>query len=119
MRETIYRSRSAANKLRAQVFLMYNKQLLNEVEHDIENYQGSRRLRWITQTEALTILGIMRKPNSLIVLLYIAVVLCIVIGQLQANKCGNHERVIILAFGWADNSYLDIDNSAYHKNLVQ
>ena len=24
-----------------------------------------------------------------------------------------------LAFGWADNSYLDIDNSAYHKNLIQ
>ena len=30
-------------------------------------------------------------------------------------------RVISLAFGWADNSYLDmyIDNSAYHKNLIQ
>ena len=27
--------------------------------------------------------------------------------------------VISLAFGWADNSYLDIDNSAYHKNLIQ
>ena len=28
-------------------------------------------------------------------------------------------RVILLAFGSADNSYLDIDNSAYHKNLIQ
>ena len=28
-------------------------------------------------------------------------------------------RVISLAFGPADNSYLDIDNSAYHKNLIQ
>ena len=27
--------------------------------------------------------------------------------------------VISLAFGSADNSYLDIDNSAYHKNLIQ
>ena len=27
-------------------------------------------------------------------------------------------RVISLAFGFA-NSYLDIDNSAYHKNLIQ
>ena len=31
----------------------------------------SQRLRWITQTEALIILDIMRKPNSIIVLLYI------------------------------------------------
>ena len=28
-------------------------------------------------------------------------------------------RVICFAFGSADNSYLDIDNSAYHKNLIQ
>ena len=28
-------------------------------------------------------------------------------------------RVISLAFGSADNSYLDIDNSAYHKNRIQ
>ena len=28
-------------------------------------------------------------------------------------------RVICHAFGSADNSYLDIDNSAYHKNLIQ
>ena len=28
-------------------------------------------------------------------------------------------RVISLAFGSADNSYLDTDNSAYHKNLIQ
>ena len=51
---------------------------MNEVEHDIENYfrRGlcylqSRRLRWITQAEALIILDIMRKPNSIIVFLYI------------------------------------------------
>ena len=31
----------------------------------------SRRLKWITQTEALIILDIMRKPNSIIVLLCI------------------------------------------------
>jgi hypothetical protein len=30
-----------------------------------------RRLRWITQTEALLILDILRKPNSIIVLLYV------------------------------------------------
>ena len=28
-------------------------------------------------------------------------------------------RVISLAFGLADNSYLDFDNSVYHKNLIQ
>ena len=28
-------------------------------------------------------------------------------------------RVISLVFGSADNSYLDIDNPAYHKNLIQ
>ena len=28
-------------------------------------------------------------------------------------------RVISRAEGEADNSYLDIDNSAYHKNLIQ
>ena len=28
-------------------------------------------------------------------------------------------RVISLAFGLADSSYLDADNSAYHKNLIQ
>ena len=28
-------------------------------------------------------------------------------------------RVISLAFSSDDNSYLDIDNSAYHKNLIQ
>ena len=31
----------------------------------------SRRFRWITQTEALIILDIMRQPNSIIVLLCI------------------------------------------------
>jgi hypothetical protein len=34
-------------------------------------FTRSRRLRWITQTEALIILDIMRKPNPIIVLLYI------------------------------------------------
>ena len=28
-------------------------------------------------------------------------------------------KVISRAEGEADNSYLDIDNSAYHKNLIQ
>ena len=28
-------------------------------------------------------------------------------------------RVISPVFGLANNSYLDIDNSAYHKNLIQ
>ena len=28
-------------------------------------------------------------------------------------------RIISLAFGSLDNFYLDIDNSAYHKNLIQ
>ena len=28
-------------------------------------------------------------------------------------------RVISLTFGSADNSYLDIGDSAYHKNLIQ
>ena len=28
-------------------------------------------------------------------------------------------RLISLSFGSADNSYLDIDNSAYLKNLIQ
>ena len=28
-------------------------------------------------------------------------------------------RVISFAFGLADNSYLDTDNCAYHKNLIQ
>jgi hypothetical protein len=27
--------------------------------------------------------------------------------------------IISLAFGSADNAYLDLDNNAYHKNLVQ
>jgi hypothetical protein len=27
--------------------------------------------------------------------------------------------VISLAFGSADDAYLDLDNSAYHKNLIQ
>ena len=55
--------------------VLNNKQLLlNEVEHDIESYQG-RGLCYqfvITQTdEALVILDIMRKPNAIIVLLCI------------------------------------------------
>ena len=54
------------------------KRLLNEDEYDIENdqgqglcYQRGRRQRWITQPEALIILDVIRKPNSIIVLLYI------------------------------------------------
>ena len=71
----------------------YNKQLLNEVEHDIENYQGrgcvihrSRRLRWITYTEALIIFDIMRKPSSIIVLL------CIQNQKTKNNTNGTHEN---------------------------
>ena len=42
------------------------KQLLDEVEHDIMNYQNRVLCYQITQTR-----DIMRKPNSIIVLLYI------------------------------------------------
>ena len=52
-----------------------------EVHYDIEIdhdqglcYPPSRRLRWITQTEALIIPTTIRKPNSIIVLLYIPMV---------------------------------------------
>ena len=53
-----------------------NKQLLDEVEHDIMNYQN-RGLCYLPKAEAdnrhkvLIIHDIMQKPNSLIVLLYI------------------------------------------------
>ena len=56
-----------------------NKQLLNEVGHDIMNYQN-RGLCYLpkpkaeadnTDTRFLIIHDIMRKPNSIIVLLYI------------------------------------------------
>ena len=43
-----------------------NKQLLDEVEHDIMNYQNRGH-----RHEVLIIHDIMRKPNSIIVLLYI------------------------------------------------
>ena len=42
-----------------------NKQLLDEVEHDIMNYQN-RGLCYLPKPN-----DIMRKPNSIIVLLYI------------------------------------------------
>ena len=47
----------------------FNKQLLDEVEHDIMNYQN----RGLCQHrhEVLIIHDIIRKPNSIIVLLYI------------------------------------------------
>ena len=45
-------------------FITYNKQLLDEVEHDIMNYQNRGH-------QGLIIHDIMRKPNSTIVLLYI------------------------------------------------
>ena len=57
----------------------YNKQLLDEVEHDILNYQN-RGLCYLpkpkaeadnTDTRFLIIHDIMRKPNSIIILLYI------------------------------------------------
>ena len=47
-----------------------NKQLLDEVEHDIMNYQN-RGLCYLPKPKALIIHDIMRKPNSIIVLLYI------------------------------------------------
>ena len=56
----------------------YIKQLLDEVEHDIMNYQN-RGLCYLRKSKAeadnrhevLIIRDIMRKPNSIIVLLYI------------------------------------------------
>jgi len=62
---------------------MYNKQILNEAEHDVEKYQGPG-LRWIPQTEALIILDIMRNPNSIIVLL------CIQNQKTKNNTNGTH-----------------------------
>ena len=51
-----------------------NKQLLDEVEHDIMNYQN-RGLCYLPKPKArhevLIIHDIMQKPNSIIVLLYI------------------------------------------------
>ena len=49
-----------------------NKQLLDEVEHDIMNYQN-RGLCYLPKpkAEGLIIHDIMRKPNSIIVLFYI------------------------------------------------
>ena len=47
----------------------HNKQLLDEVEHDIMNYQN--RGLYYHRHEVLIIHDIMRKPNSIIVLLYI------------------------------------------------
>ena len=51
---------------------MFNKQLLDEVEHDIMNYEN-RGLCYLPtpKAEVLIIHVIMRKPNSIIVLLYI------------------------------------------------
>ena len=45
--------------------------ILRIIKDEICVIHLSRRLRWITQTEALIILDIMRKPNSVIVLLCI------------------------------------------------
>ena len=58
--------------------MTHNKQLLAEVEHDIMNYQN-RGLCYLPKPKAeadntrevLIIHDIMRKPNSIIVLLYI------------------------------------------------
>ena len=72
-------------------FLVFeNKQLLNEVEHDIENYQGRGCVIEvaITHTEALIILDIMRKPSSIIVLL------CIQNQKTKNNTNGTHENFI-------------------------
>ena len=43
----------------------------------------------------------------------------IVFGLCDMQNYQCFGRSISLAFGWAGNSYLDIDNSAYHKNLMQ
>ena len=45
-----------------------------------------RGLRWITQTEVLIILDIMRKPNSIIVLV------CIQNQKTKNNTNGTHEN---------------------------
>ena len=51
---------------------LVNKQLLDEVEHDIMNYQTlTSVLSIITQTSVLIIHDIMQKTNSIIVLSYI------------------------------------------------
>ena len=72
------------------VLLCSIKQLLNEVEHDIENYQGRgcviHRSRRLTHTEALIILDIMRKPSSIIVLL------CIQNQKTKNNTNETHEN---------------------------
>ena len=53
-----------------------NKQLLDEVEHDIMNYQN-QGLCYLPKpkAEVLIIHDIMRKPNSIIVLLYIFLII--------------------------------------------
>ena len=38
---------------------------------------------------------------------------------MQKYQCRSKSYCISWAEGEADNSYLDIDNSAYHKNLIQ
>ena len=43
------------------------------VQDEVYVIHRSRRLRWIAQTEALMILNIMRKPNSVFVLLGIQI----------------------------------------------
>ena len=59
--------------------MSFSKQLLDEVEHDIVNYQN-RGLCYLPKpkaeadnidTSVLIIHDIMRKPNSIIVLLYV------------------------------------------------
>lgn len=52
------------------VFYPYTKQLLDEVEHDIMNYQPWGLNYQITPTQGLIILAIMRKLNSIIALSY-------------------------------------------------
>ena len=64
------------------VWQSYIKQLLDEVEHDIKNYQ-TRGLCYLPKPKAeadnrhvvLIIHDIMRKPNSIIVLLYIFLII--------------------------------------------
>ena len=54
--------------------MVHKTSLLNEAEVDVNNYAGRKECywpRWITASEISIILHIIRKPNSIIVLLFI------------------------------------------------
>ena len=56
------------------------------IKDEVGVIHRSRRLRWITQTEALIVLDIMQKPSSIIVLL------CIQNQKTKNNTNGTHEN---------------------------